>query len=735
MNKSIYLKPQYFYNRELSWLSFDYRILGEAQDKTIPLLDRLKFLSITASNLDEFYMVRVASLKDMVHAEYDKKDIAGMTPSKQLEEISKVTHEFMRDQYRTYNNSLIPALKKEGIAILSHHEDLSHKQAKFVDNYFKSEVYPVLTPMAVDSSRPFPLIRNRSLNIGAILKMKTTDSDHSGNGHFRELYITHNNSKKDGTADTDFATVQVPSGLPRVVEIPSEEGFDRTYIMLEQIIERNIHRLFMNYEVLCAFPYRVMRNADLTIEEDEAADLLMEIEKQIKRRQWGEAIRLQVEEGMDKKLLKVLKKELHIKEDDIFHINGPLDLTFLMKLSGMEGYDELKVPKYTPQQPKWLNSEENLFTQIRNHDVLLHHPYESFDPVVNFVREAAKDPDVLAIKQTLYRVSSHSPIIASLAAAAENGKQVTVLVELKARFDEENNIIWARKLEQAGCHVIYGLVGLKTHSKITLVVRREEDGIRRYVHLGTGNYNDSTAKLYTDMGLLTCNKAIGEDATAVFNMLSGYSEPAVWNKLAVAPLWLRDRFTEMIERETEFAKAGKKAFIKAKMNSLCDAKIIASLYEASAAGVQIDLVVRGICCLKTGIPGVSENIHVRSIVGDFLEHSRIFYFHNNGHEEVYIGSADWMPRNLDKRVEILFPVEDETLKSEVIHILTIQLQDTLKAHIMQPDGTYRKQDLRGKKKLCAQDYFRQEAMKNASQRKKEQNARRTFEPMTAESEE
>lgn len=735
MSRSTYLKPEYFYNRELSWLSFDYRILGEAQDKTIPLLDRLKFLSITASNLDEFYMVRVASLKDMVHAEYNKKDIAGMTPAKQLEEISKVTHEFMNDQYRTYNNSLIPALKKEGIAILSHYEDLSRKQAKFVDDYFKSEVYPVLTPMAVDSSRPFPLIRNRSLNIGAILKMKTTAAGASGNGHFRELYITHNGAKKDGASDTDFATVQVPSGLPRVVEIPSENDFDRTYIMLEQIIERNIHRLFLNYEVLCAFPYRVMRNADLTIEEDEAADLLMEIEKQIKRRQWGEAIRLQVEAGIDKKLLKVLKKELHINEDDIFHINGPLDLTFLMKLSGMEGYDELKVPKYTPQQPKWLNSEDNLFAQIRDHDVLLHHPYETFDPVVNFVREAAKDPDVLAIKQTLYRVSSHSPIIASLAAAAENGKQVTVLVELKARFDEENNIIWARKLEQAGCHVIYGLVGLKTHSKITLVVRREEDGIRRYVHLGTGNYNDSTAKLYTDMGLLTCNKAIGEDATAVFNMLSGYSEPAVWNKLAVAPLWLRDRFTEMIRRETDFAKAGKKAFIKAKMNSLCDANIIASLYEASAAGVQIDLVVRGICCLKTGIPGISENIHVRSIVGDFLEHSRIFYFHNNGHEEVYMGSADWMPRNLDKRVEILFPVEDETLKQEVIHILDIQLQDTLKAHILQPDGTYKKQDLRGKKKLCAQDYFRQEAIRNTNQRKKEQKARRTFEPMTGETEE
>jgi polyphosphate kinase len=474
-----------------------------------------------------------------------------------------------------------------------------------------------------------------------------------------------------------------------------------------------------------------MRNADLPIEEDEAADLLMEIEKQIKKRQWGEAIRLQVEEGIDKKLLKILKKELSIREEDIFHSNGPLDLTFLMKLSGIEGYDYLRVPKYTPQPAKWLDGDKELFRQIREHDILLHHPYETFDPVVDFVGQAARDSKVLAIKQTLYRVSSHSPIIASLAEAAENGKQVTVLVELKARFDEENNIIWARKLEQAGCHVIYGLVGLKTHSKITLVVRREEDGIRRYVHLGTGNYNDSTAKLYTDMGLLTCNKAIGEDATAVFNMLSGYSEPAVWNKLAVAPLWLRNRFMRMIQRETEFAKKGKKAFIKAKMNSLCDAKIIAALYEASAAGVKIDLVVRGICCLKTGIPDVSENISVRSIVGDFLEHSRIFYFHNNGHEEVYMGSADWMPRNLDKRVEILFPVEDETLQKEVIHILDIQLRDTLKAHVMQKDGTYAKQDLRGRKKLSAQQYFKEEAMAHTARRKQEQKNSRTFEPMTS----
>lgn len=734
MSKSPYMKSEHFYNRELSWISFNYRVLGEAQDKTIPLLDRLKFLSITASNLDEFYMVRVASLKDMVQVNYTKKDIAGMTPEQQLTAISQSTHQLMADQYHTYNDSLIPALQKEGIHILSHHEDLTSQQAKYVDNYFQSEVYPVLTPMAVDSSRPFPLIRNRSLNIGAILKMKTSGSSSDGNSHFRESYITHNNKKKKNSADTDFATVQVPSGLPRTVEIPSTVSGDRTYILLEQIIERNIQKLFLNYTVLCAFPYRVMRNADLSIEEDEAADLLMEIEKQLKKRQWGEVIRLQIEEGMDRHLLKILKKELNIHQEDIFQINGPLDLTFLMKLSGMEGYDHLKSKKYIPQPAKWLNGEENLFDQIRDHDVLLHHPYETFDPVVDFVHQAAKDPDVLAIKQTLYRVSSHSPIINSLATAAENGKQVTVLVELKARFDEENNIIWARKLEQAGCHVIYGLVGLKTHSKITLVVRREEDGIRRYVHLGTGNYNDSTAKLYTDMGLLTCQKAIGEDATAVFNMLSGYSEPAVWNKLAIAPLWLRDRFTQLIQRETEFARSGKKAFIKAKMNSLCDAKIIAALYEASAAGVKIELIIRGICCLKAGIPGISENIRVRSIVGDFLEHSRIFYFHNNGNEEVYLGSADWMPRNLDKRVEILFPVEDETLQAEVIHILETQLADNVKAHIMQSDGTYAKQSSRGKSKLCAQNYFCKTAIENGSARKKGHHSSRRFEPMRHEPE-
>lgn len=680
-----------FTNRELSWLAFNERVLSEAKDKHIPLMERLKFLSITASNLDEFFMIRVASLKDQVNAGYTKKDISGMTSAEQIDAILKVTHKFAQAQYNTYNRSFLPALKKAGLKIVTEYEKLTEEQADYVDTYFQQEVFPVLTPMAVDSSRPFPLIRNKSLNIGALLMDK---------------------KKKD---TIDFATVQVPSVLPRVVPIPSDKDKCTTIILLEQIIEKNIQKLFMNYKVLCATPFRVMRNADLSIDEDEAADLLIEIEKQLKKRQWGEAIRLEVEDGIDKRLLKILRKELKLGEDAIFKINGPLDLTFLMKVYGLEGFDHLKEEKYTPQQPKMLEPGRNLFEQIREHDILLHHPYESFDPVVNFVRMAASDPDVLAIKQTLYRVSSNSPIIASLAQAAENGKQVSVLVELKARFDEENNIVWARKLEKAGCHVIYGLVGLKTHSKITLVVRKEEDGIRRYVHLGTGNYNDSTAKLYTDMGMFTCKPRYGEDATAVFNMLSGYSEPLAWNKLSLAPLWLRDKFLSLINREREHAANGRSARIIAKMNSLCDPGIIEALYDASAAGVEIDLIVRGICCLRAGIPGLSENIRVRSIVGTFLEHSRIFYFSNNGSPEYYMGSADWMPRNLDKRVEILFPVEDPVLQEEIRNILDIQLADTKKAHLLMPDGTYVKVDQRGKTPLNSQMYFCDQA-KNHSQK-------------------
>ena len=678
-----------FINRELSWLEFDTRVLGEAENADNPLFERLKFLSITASNLDEFFMVRVASLKDMVNAGYTKKDIAGMTAREQLEALDERTHAFVKRQYAIYNNELVPALDNQGFHIIASHENLTDEQAEFVDKYFHEEVYPVLTPMAVDSSRPFPLIRNKTLNIAALLKKKNGDDE-----------------------ETEFATVQVPSVLPRFVRLPGGDG--DIVILLEEIIERNIDKLFLNYDILCAYPYRIMRNADFSIDEEDAEDLLKEIEKQLKKRQWGQTIRLEVQGNIDKQLLKKLKSELDITDSDIYRIDGPLDLTFLMKMYGSFGYEHLKTPKYTPAPVPELMDGRNIFEAIREGDILLHHPYQTFDPVVDFVRQAAKDPAVLAIKQTLYRVSGNSPIVAALAAAAENGKQVSVLVELKARFDEENNIIWAKKLEQAGCHVIYGLVGLKTHSKITLAVRREEDGIRRYVHLGTGNYNDSTAKLYCDMGLFTCSPAIGEDATAVFNMLSGYSEPVGWNKLSLAPLWLRERFHYLVEREIERAKDGQNAHIIAKMNSVCDKDIIELMYKASKAGVKIELIVRGICCLIPQLDGVSENITVRSIVGTFLEHSRIFYFENGGNPEIYMASADWMSRNLDRRVEIMFPVEDARLKKEVKHILDVQLADNVKAQLMQPDGSYRKiNNAPDMPQVEAQQIFCEEAQEKA----------------------
>lgn len=698
--KKGFLDPKYFDNRELSWLLFNHRVLGEARDKSNLLFERLKFLSITASNLDEFFMIRIASLMDMVHADYRKTDISGMTPKQQLEKLDVAIHELVALQYSTYNRSLLPLLSQNGLTVVTKHQDLTEEERDYVDQYFQSHIYPVLTPMAVDSSRPFPLIRNKSLNIGALV------------------------TKKDGDGSLDFATVQVPSVLSRIVQIPCREG--TKVILLEEVIERNIHKLFLNYKIVCSNHFRIMRNADLTIEEDEAADLLKEIEKQIKKRQWGEAIRLEVEQGVDERLLKLLTKELDIKEENVYAIDGPLDLTFLMKMYGLEGFEHLKNQPKAPNPVPQLPVGCDIFEEIRKGDVLLHHPYQSFAPVVDFIRQAAVDPNVLAIKQTLYRVSGNSPIIAALAQAAENGKQVSVLVELKARFDEENNIVWARKLEKAGCHVIYGLVGLKTHSKITLVVRKEEDGIRRYVHLGTGNYNDATAKIYTDIGLLTCSEAIGEDATAVFNMLSGYSEPLQWNKLTLAPLWLKDKFLSLIEREKGRALEGEAAHIIAKMNSLCDPDVIAALYEANAAGVKIDLIVRGICCLKVGIPGVSDHITVRSIVGDFLEHSRIFYFANGGQEEVYCSSADWMPRNLDRRVEILFPVEGRTQKDKLIHFLDIMLKDTMKAQVLTPQGTYEKVDRRGKESILAQHIFWEEAAKEAT--REEERVDRVFIP-------
>ena len=637
-----------FYNRELSWLLFNQRVFEEAKDRTLPLLERLKFLSISASNLDEFFMIRIASLKDMVHANYKKKDISGRTAQQQLDEISQMVHHLVDEQYSLYNHSLLTALKSNKIHIIKTHEKLSKQQAEVADQYFKEMVYPVLTPMAVDSSRPFPLIRNNTINIAALI------------------------AKKENKKEVAFATVQVPAVIPRLFFLENTEE-NIKILLLEELIERNLDKLFLNYDVICSATYRIMRNADLTIDEEDAEDLLKEIQKKLKRRQWGEVLRLEIEEGADKRLLSILRREFAIKEPDLYMINGPMDLRFLMKLYGMIDKETLKNPV--------------------------------FEPVVEFIRNAACDEKVLAIKQTLYRVSGNSPIVKALAQAAENGKQVTVLVELKARFDEENNILWAKMLEKAGCHVIYGLVGLKTHCKITLVVRKEEEGICRYVHLGTGNYNDATARLYTDMGLFTCSEAIGEDASAVFNMLSGYSEPKRWNRLILAPLWMRKRFLSFIEREQLAAKEGRTARIIAKMNSLCDKEIMKKLYEAAAAGVKVDLIVRGICCIKTGLPQTHDNITVRSIVGTFLEHSRIYYFYHDGIEDIYMGSADWMPRNLDKRVEILFPIEDEQIKQKVLHILQIQLEDTVKAHILKENGTYEKIDKRGKILINAQETF------------------------------
>ena len=694
----------YYSNRELSWLLFNQRVLGEAKDKQNPLFERLKFLGITAANLDEFFSIRVATLKEMVGAGLKRTDISGMAPEEQLKEINRAVHKFVKQQYNTYNRSLLPGLRVNELRMIEKHEDLNPKEAAYVDRYFSEYVYPVLTPMAVDSSRPFPLVRSKSCNIGALIKAK------------------------DKSGATEFATVQVPSVLARIVTIPSVTEIT-SVILLEEVIKRNLHQLFLNYDIVCAQPFRVMRNADLVIEEDETEDLLQEIEKQLKMRQWGEAIRLEVEAGIDERLLKIISEELKLDYEDIFFVDGPLDLTFLMKMYQLPGFDELREKAYLKPLPVpgfLLNND--VFAMIREKDILLHHPFQDFSPVAEFVRQAAFDPDVLAIKQTLYRVSGNSPIIASLAAAAENGKQVTVLVELKARFDEENNIVWAKKLEQAGCHVIYGLLGLKTHSKITLVIRREEDSIRRYVHLGTGNYNDATAKLYTDLGLLTCQAAIGEDATAVFNMLSGYSEPLNWNKLSLAPLWLKDRFLYLIDRERRNAAAGHLARIVAKVNALCDKDIIEALYQAAYAGTKIDLIVRGICCLRTGIAELENRITVRSIIGNFLEHSRIFYFENDGNPEYYAGSADWMPRNLERRVEIMFPIEHPDLAKRMEYIIETLLADTVKAHVLTAEGTYEKFDKRGKKVLNSQLEFGLNAAELAHKQEDKVNSR-VFTPL------
>ena len=672
--------PSYYSNRELSWLDFNDRCLDEARNPDEPLLERANFLGITQSNVDEFYMVRVASLSKLVAADVQSKDASGLTPLEQLNAINEKEHEVVERRYSTYSRSLLPLLRRQNIRILDV-DELSEDQEEYIRRYFNNELYPVLTPMADDQSRPFPFIRNDSLNIAIRLR-----------------------SEEDGKHE--FATVRVPNIFPRLVKLPDGEN---DFIMLEDIVKKYLDRLFDGYEIRQASCYRVTRDMDLDVSESDTSDFLLAVRKQLKDREHGHVTRLEVESSMSAKLVKHLMKRLNVDEPSVFSINGPIDLTFLKKLPGLvEGHDDLRYEPMHAYIDPALRSDHNIFDSIREKDYLVQHPYDSFDAVLNFVKQAAKDPDVLAIKMTLYRVSGNSPIIKYLGQAAQAGKQVTVLVEVKARFDESNNVHWARTLEQMGCHVIYGLVGLKTHTKVTLVIRRDSDGIRRYLHLGTGNYNDVTAHFYTDLGLFTCDRDLGVDATNLFNMLSGYSKPPYFSKLRISPKLIRQFIYEKIDNEIAIARAGRHAEIHMKMNSLSDQDVIAKLYEASAAGVKIHLIVRGICCLRTEIPGVSDNIEVHSIVGRFLEHSRIYYFYNDGKEEVYLASADMMRRNLNRRVETLFPILQDDLKARVLDIFAKMWRDNVQARILH--GTeWVHADRRGQSPFSSQEYFIAEA--------------------------
>ena len=660
--------PMYYNNRELSWLAFNERVLEEAIDDRNPLLERFKFLAIFSSNLDEFFMVRVAGLKDQVKAGFNKpENKAGLTPKEQLAKIANKNHQLVKLQYEAYNDILLPTLEEEGV-YFEKINSLSNEELQYVENYFDEQIFPVLTPMAVDAYRPFPMLLNKSLNVAVMIE---DDDD-----------IDENRLK--------LAIVQVPAVLDRFVSLPSINEKVR-YVLLEEVIIYFINKMFLGYKVVSATQFRITRNADMTIHEEGARDLLREIEKELKKRKWGAAVRLELkDDGIDEKVLNYLLTELEIHGKDVYPVKGPLDLTCLFSFyKQMIDYKEhLTFQTFIPQPPKDLRSDEDIFEKASEQDILLHHPYESFEPVIDFVADAADDPDVLAIKQTLYRVSGDSPVIEALKKAAEKGKQVTVLVELKARFDEENNVQWAKELEKSGCHVIYGMTYLKTHSKITLIVRRKHGKVERFVHLGTGNYNDATAKLYTDMGLITSKRKFGIDATNFFNYLSGFTEKPVFHHLSVAPFDIRTDFLKLVDAEIIFQKKYGKGHIIAKMNSLTDKPLIMKLYEASKAGVKVDLIVRGTCCLRPSIKGVSENINVRSIVGKFLEHSRIFYFHHNGEEKIFLSSADLMTRNMEKRVEILFPVFEDYLKKRVHKILAVMLADNSKAREQDEFGEY-----------------------------------------------
>ena len=708
VNNAINLNdPKYYFNREISWLEFNRRVLAEALDERTPLLERLKFMAIFSSNLDEFFMVRVAALKKQVAAGVSKLSIDGRSAQQQLEEITKVLTPMFQELHRHFEKVLKKQLTKSGIYILNY-VDLNQEQRTHINSYFEEYIFPVLTPLAVDPSHPFPYISNLSLNLAVVLKDPALDN---------EL----------------FARVKIPKVLPRFVALPEDlrqrhrgQPGVWTGIPIEQVVTHNLEYLFPGMNILESYAFRVTRNADLSVEEDEADDLLLAIEKELqKRRIGGSSVRLEIEASIPTELRSTIMQELALEENDVYDVDGLLSLGDLMSFMSLPLQD-LKDRSWNsvlPPRLRWLQEKENdysaegenFFHVIRNGDLLVHHPYHSFSNTVQrFVTEAAYDPNVLAIKMTLYRTSGDSPIVKALIAAAENDKQVVALVELKARFDEENNILWARKLEKSGVHVVYGVTGLKTHTKITLVVRQEKEKIRRYVHIGTGNYNPKTAKIYTDLSLLSCREDLGADLTDLFNFLTGYSRQKSYRKLLVAPVSLRSRMLEMINREAENCRQGKTGRIVAKMNSLVDQQVIQTLYEASQAGVEIDLIIRGICCLRPGLPGISENIRVVSIIGRFLEHSRIFYFHNNGEEEIYIGSADWMTRNLSRRVEAVTPIESQEIFRDLQEILGIMLADNRKAWELQPDGSFvQRKPKKGEESHSTHDTFMEMAKQSA----------------------
>jgi len=677
--------PALYINREVAWIRFNHHVLDEASDPSHPLLERVKFLSIFANNLDEFFMVRVSGLQRQFAKGVRKFPADGMTPGQQLDAIQQALLPELTSQYSCWHDDILPKLADHGIHIHAY-RDLTERQKAAMHRFFIDEVYPVLTPLAFDSSHPFPFISNLSLNLAIIVRGA---------------------NKKEF-----FARVKVPTNLfSRLIRIPDAEGKSRNdqhvhFVYLEEIIAAHVDMLFSGLEVVASFPFRITRDADPEIEVDDASDLLTTVEEIMEQRAHGNPVRIEVECSMHDSICHMLEKKLVVTSAMIHRVGHPIGMADLMQLMSLDRPD-LKDAPFTPSLPEDLAEGRDIFSAIRHHDILLYQPYDSFNPVVNFIRQAAKDPDVLAIKITLYRVGSNSPIVKALMEARENGKAVAALIELKARFDEENNIGWARALEREGVHVVYGVVGLKVHAKLCMVVRREKDGIRRYMHLGTGNYNATTSRIYTDFGFLTCDKQIGDDVANLFNFLTGYARIESYLKLLVAPVTLRKRMLAMIDREIASHQQQGGGHLIFKMNALVDPICIAALYRASQAGVNVDLQVRGICCLRPGIPGVSENIKVTSIVGRFLEHARIYYFFNGGNEEVYLGSADLMPRNLDKRVEVLFPVQNAEIRNAILtKIIPVQLTDTCKLRVLQSDGTYRRiTPPGGAKPLNAQAYF------------------------------